>query len=150
MTIAIAVTGERDFAHESLVACELDALASDEGQVRLFVGDCPTGADLYARNWWHARYPTGLKHQYPDPLVEVWQCGVHLMFVFVADWYPNGSKQIDKSAGPKRNTKLTKAISASKADSKRALAFFTGKGTGTNDCMKKLAAERIRGEWVPA
>lgn len=149
MTLAIAVTGERDFASEDTVALELTELALTDGTTKLFVGDCPTGADLFARNWWHARYPTGLKHAYPDPLVEVHQRGVHLMFVFVADWYPNGSTKLDRSAGPKRNSRLVKAIASSKADRKVARAFFTGKGTGTNDCMKKLAAEGIRGEWVP-
>jgi Bifunctional DNA primase/polymerase, N-terminal/YspA, cpYpsA-related SLOG family len=46
----ILVTGGRDWSHPDRLAAVLDHAAGGQ-QVRLLVGDCPTGADQHARAW---------------------------------------------------------------------------------------------------
>jgi hypothetical protein len=50
LPVTIVVTGGRDWAHPDRLTRVLDQTAAGE-QVRLLVGDCPTGADQHTRAW---------------------------------------------------------------------------------------------------
>lgn len=47
----IIVTGSREFKDRSIVDKSLDLFLQQQRRVTLVVGDCPTGADLFARDW---------------------------------------------------------------------------------------------------
>jgi hypothetical protein len=54
---------------------------------------------------------------------------------FPAQWYPNGSNKLDRSAGPKRNSEM-----ASYADG--LIAFWDGKSPGTKDMITKMEKQK--------
>ncbi len=149
-TISIAVTGERDFAATHVVHRELDAIAAQAEHVVLFVGDCETGSDKHARDWFHRRYPAAAPAESKQPLTRIWRDGYDVLAVFVADW-----ERLDLAAGPERNGRLARSFNkfSSKeqaSDLRKAIAFYTGHGKGTIDCIKQMAKLKCRGEWVPA
>ena len=149
-TISIAVTGERDFAAAHVVCRELDAAAALAEHVVLFVGDCEAGADKHARDWFHRRYPNATPTEPKHPLTRIWRDGYDVLAVFVADW-----DRLDRAAGPERNGRLARSFNKfssneQTSDLRKALAFYTGHGKGTIDCIKQLAQLKCRGEWVPA
>ena len=87
---AIAITGARDFADTRSVITAIDAQVArylkqnPDEDMRLYVGDCPTGADRIATAHWNFMH-----RQYGKPLI------------FVADW-----KNLGSTAGPARNKKM--------------------------------------------
>ena len=87
---AIAITGARDFADTRTVITAIDAQVAHylkqnpDEDMRLYVGDCPTGADRIATAHWNFMH-----RQYGKPLI------------FVADW-----KNLGSAAGPARNKKM--------------------------------------------
>lgn len=110
----ILVTGSRDLSDQLMV---WDALVTNlkREPSSLVVGDCPTGADRFAREAWTR--------------VDAIQVGVAgPLDVHVADWTTHG-----KSAGPLRN----RAMVDSGAD--LCLAFYKqGAGNrGTKDCVRR-------------
>jgi hypothetical protein len=81
----ILVTGSRRWAdHRSIHATLDDALARAAGPLIVVVGDCPTGADLAARNWTSTHH-VGLE-------------------IHTADWRRHG-----RAAGPLRNQAMVDA-----------------------------------------
>ena len=87
---AIVITGARDFADTRSVITAIDTQVAHylkqnpDEDIRLYVGDCPTGADRIATAHWNFMH-----RQYGKPLI------------FVADW-----KNLGSSAGPARNKKM--------------------------------------------
>lgn len=113
----IICTGGRDYANRPAVASELrGALIGYPGDLRVIVGDCPTGADALVREWC------------ADAV------GVELR-VFRADWKTHGM-----SAGPMRNAEMVTAALELSVDC--AFAFPGGKGTA--DCVQRCEAAGIR------
>src|SRR6478609_2748031 len=107
----ILVTGSRDLTDRSLVVdalceCVVDEMLAnrrvDLPASTVVVGDCPTGADLFAREFWQEVIAAPGHLETPDNL------DVH-----VADWDCCG-----KAAGPRRN----QAMVDTKPDV--CLAFF--------------------------
>lgn len=47
----VIVTGSREFDHERVLHAMLEDQLSESRQLFLVVGDCPTGADKFAKNW---------------------------------------------------------------------------------------------------
>lgn len=48
----ILVTGSRKFSNAKMIYDALDLVANQHGRVDLIVGDCPTGADHFTREWY--------------------------------------------------------------------------------------------------
>ena len=99
----IVITGGRDYKNQQQFNDILDLVRPDF----IAVGDCPTGADAFARDW----------------IKENLFAGVRL---YVADWNKFG-----RAAGPIRNREM---LECSK-DFDFVLAFPGGKGT--NDCVRQ-------------
>lgn len=116
----ILVTGSRNLASAMTVVEYLDHYKDLYPDMRLVVGDCPTGADQFAREW--AR-----SNDVPVSVV-------------VADWKTHG-----KAAGPLRNQRM---VDTHKPD--HLLAFFQeGEANrGTRDCVRRAQAAGINGELV--
>ena len=111
----IIVTGGRDFKNVQLVNRLLTALSPEI----LVVGDCPTGADLFAREW-------GVKRKLVREYVE--------LIVYEADWDAAERAGNRNSAGPIRNAAMVKAH----RDANFLLAFPGDRGT--RDCIEKAHA----------
>jgi len=103
MTIHVLVTGSRWLCDVYAVERELERLCAEH----VLVGDCPTGADLRAREWCRFNRVT---------------CEV-----FNADWRSHGS-----SAGPRRNRRMVRR--AVELQPTFVLSFYRG-GPGTKDCV---------------
>lgn len=114
-TYRVIVTGSRDFTNGVIIEDSLSFLRATYGAigVRLVVvhGDCPTGADWYARNWAERRAHVSLPviHE-PHP----------------ADWKTHG-----KAAGPIRNEEMA-SLGADVC-----LAFPLGESRGTRDMINR-------------
>jgi YspA, cpYpsA-related SLOG family len=103
VTIHVLVTGSRDLLDPDQVTYHLERLCAEH----VFVGDCPTGADKFTRDWCAAN---GVRCE-----------------VFRADWQKDG-----KSAGPRRNRRMVRR--AKECPPTFVLAFPRG-GPGTADCI---------------
>ena len=120
---AIAITGARDFADTRAVVTAIDAtvarfLKNDpEEKIRLYVGDCPTGADRIATAHWNFMHKI-----YGKPLI------------FVADW-----KNLGSSAGPARNKKMI--------DYRPDILLAFTKVCVKQDCPRKPANHPTHGTW---
>lgn len=80
----VLVTGSRDLLDWSVVYKVLNDIKAKLGRFQLVVGDCPTGADKFAREW---------------ASKQGWQPEVH-----EADWDTHG-----KAAGPLRNRQMARS-----------------------------------------
>lgn len=82
----VIVTGSRDYADRELVRARLDDAVAG-GRIHLKVGDCPTGADAFARGW-------ATRNSARCELT-----------VFEARWRrPDGTR--DRTGGPARNARM--------------------------------------------
>jgi hypothetical protein len=122
-TLTILVTGGRDWPDPDRLAAVLDHAAAG-GQVRLLVGDCPTGADHHARAWAEQR---GIP---AEVLPARWQ-------QMAAEGKPG------RAAGPLRNLALLDQLDQAEGE-RRVLAFHDdlGRSRGTRHCV---GAARRRG-----
>lgn len=132
--LCIGITGERDWDHPDRVRFILDRFSREllEFPLSLYVGDCETGADKHARDWWQDKFkPRAISVHSPDHVSRYEDDIGNSMFVFVADWTADG-----RAAGPIRNRRLAKAL-AKAPGVKRAAAFWSGKrqGSGTLDAL---------------
>lgn len=118
----ILITGSRDLTDANVVVEAITNLSAS-APVTIVVGDCPTGADLFARGFWGQIIADRHHPETPDNLR-----------VFKADWQAHG-----KAAGPLRN----QAMVDSGADV--CLAFYKqGAGNrGTSDCVTRARAAGI-------
>lgn len=109
----VLVTGSRDWADEAAVRGALNELEPDV----VIVGDCPSGADLHARNW-------------------CMESGSRLR-VFAAHW-----TRLGRYAGPERNGRMVRALANCRNDGDEchAVAFPLPGGKGTQGCMLELRA----------
>lgn len=103
MTISVLVTGDRNLADVGLVQRRLDRFCAEW----VIVGDCPTGADYFTREWCAWR---GVRCE-----------------VFRADW-----QRLGKAAGPRRNRSMVRRI---RELCGFVLAFPRG-GPGTANCIE--------------
>jgi hypothetical protein len=154
--VSIAVTGERDWKDRARVWDELDAILEPHtyDSVALYVGDCPTGADLFAREWWLEKHgESAIQIESDESLLQIWENvpGPDIygepeffrnhMYVFVANWNKFGGY-----AGPERNGRLAKRFANDFG--MQARAFWSGdrkrrQSSGTIDCMEQLAQNAI-------
>jgi hypothetical protein len=159
--LSLLVTGSRNLSDPDLVcdALEYELSQHTYDSYDLYIGDCNIpygkprlGADRFAWDWWLAKNPDARVISQPDRLLVRHETPsgfdgfCNRMFVFRADWYPNGA--LDKSAGPKRNSRLVPAFAASHGPH-FAWAFWNGELRGTFDTMKKLRAAGLGFEVVP-
>jgi hypothetical protein len=116
--VKVIVTGSRDFDDEACVRAKLD----DIQPTVLIVGDCPTGADLFARRWWIGQAHVEIK-------------------VYKADW-----EALGKAAGPWRNRVMVQA----NRDADLGLAFFKrgAKNRGTAGCVALMREAGIKGRKI--
>lgn len=115
----VMVTGSREYTDRKRVKFELDQLLMYPNLLVL-VGDCPTGADLYAREWVEARVHEG---------------GRVGCRVFYAFWERYG-----KRAGPERNERMVNDRP------QLVLAFYQpdAGNVGTANAVKLARAAGIR------
>lgn len=120
---AVVVTGSRYFAHQGLVRAALEAEARGRWPLVLRVGDCPTGADAFARGW---------ASRHSD------RCDVE---VFRARWRrADGTR--DRTGGPARNAEMV----AAEPPADRCLAFYAPSpalNRGTSGCVALARAAGI-------
>lgn len=107
----IAVTGGRNFSDRE----RLNKVLREIDPSVLYVGDCPTGADLFAREWTSGK--NIVRH------------------IFYADWKEHG-----RAAGPIRNQKMIEAL-LRMADMPILVAFPGGRGTA--DCIRQARLKKI-------
>jgi hypothetical protein len=122
----ILVTGGRDWSHPDRLAAVLDHAAGG-AQVRLLVGDCPTGADQHARAWAE-------------------RCGVPAEVLSARCEQMAAEGKPRRAAGPLRNLALLDQLDQVEGQ-RRVLAFHhdLGRSRGTRQCV---AAARRRGHPV--
>lgn len=120
----VIVTGGRAYNGTGLVEA-LDALEREHPGFMLFVGDCPTGADLLAREWAKGRSRRQLACAYHGEM----EC--LLWDQFVADWNGLGLK-----AGPVRNPEMV-AVAKRRGKGVRVLCLAAPGDKGTRDCTNK-------------
>ena len=140
--VSILVTGERDWQHRDLVWEAMDEALEQHSwdSCRLFVGDCKTGADRFAVEWFEARFGERavVANYDPAPDFVEWPGSqdhdAHIR-IFFAHWDRYGA-----SAGPKRNRLMVSQFSQD-GGATHALAFWSGKRdrSGTLDCMSAVA-----------
>jgi hypothetical protein len=111
----ILVTGSRDLTDDALVRDALiNAIPLDAADVTIVVGDCPTGADRFARGF----------ADFDGDAADV----------HIADWTTHG-----KAAGPLRN----QAMVDSGADVCLAFYRQGASNRGTSDCVRRARASGI-------
>lgn len=121
----VLVTGSRDWTDRKAVwlaiFSEYVDAEYDSGLFTVVHGDCPTGADLHARQFyeWQSRYVIEERHP--------------------ADWDRYG-----KSAGPRRNQHMVDL------GADVCLAFPLGESRGTRHCMEAARRAGIRVKVVDA
>lgn len=146
----ILVTGSRELKNRKFVEAQLDLHLNLHGRVDLVVGDCPTGADLFAFEWAHSQL---LKYDDVSPVT---------YRIFAADWdrrcdqncyHPKKFKPVKDALNPDgpeilvpycpvagniRNQAMVDWI-VSQDISAICLAFrcITGKNRGTSDCVRR-------------
>lgn len=132
----IIVTGCRDWMWPDLVEAELEQLYGDLEPDELLVvvhGDCPTGADRYAKEWVEQRrrrakqYTTAHRANPPPD----------------HDPYPY-KRELGKRGGPARNQEMAN----NGAD--LCVAYWDGVSTGTLDMITRAVLAGIRVVIVPA
>ncbi len=112
------MTGSRHFEDRAKVERELELRRAAQGRTLIVVvGDCPTGVDLFVRQW----------------------CTTHSVpcAVWDAEW-----ERFGPAAGPRRNRRMVDAY----GDIKECLAFFQpgAANRGTTDCARYAAKRGIR------
>jgi hypothetical protein len=137
---AVLVTGSRnENIDDAAVRRELDAVTHGAERVTLYVG-CANGVDAAARDWWFLTVNDTWTRTSPASMVELYEAEHgSRMFVFLADWRPDG-KKLDLSAGPKRNSRMVKWAQAGGCKTFRAFPAVGAVNKGTKDCRGK--AER--------
>jgi hypothetical protein len=114
-------TGSRDWVDAPSLMLKLDRLTSelDRKKLWIYVGDCPTGADRFVREWCFLRYVP--------------------MKLFHAEWDAKG-----KAAGPIRNQEMVDAAKG-EPGKKVCVAFRRGKRSpGTDDCVARARKSGIK------
>ncbi len=103
----VIVTGARNWPDPDAVRAALDIQLS-AGEFVLVHGECPTGADAHATQWWIDRGHPGKLERHP------------------ADWRHHG-----RAAGPIRNQQMVDA------GADLVLAFPLASSRGTIDCVRR-------------
>lgn len=142
----VLVTGSRDYQNRLELYEILRRIYEHYNQIAIVVGDCPTGADLFAREW-----------------AESTKGEVYLR-VFDADWrrkcdencyHRSGFKYIDgilvpycPRAGHLRNQEMVDFITDLRVEYSKVicLAFykFGSANKGTSDCVRRARKARIQ------
>lgn len=112
-------TGSRLLSDPALVRNALRAYLRQHHRLSVYVGDCPTGADLYVRQWCMEQLPS---------VVDV--------HVFRADWRAYG-----KHAGPRRNQAMVDAVP--RAHLCVAWWQLGAPNRGTADCVRRAFSAGI-------
>jgi hypothetical protein len=138
----VLVCGGRDFEDRYRVYAELDRIADTskehmlgKNQLLIIHGDCKTGADHFADEWF------------------VLHCGFHDVLPFPADWddisHPDAvvrtrrdGTKYDAKAGPRRNQKM---IDEGKPD---IVLAFPG-GDGTADMVRRARKAGVKVIEIP-
>lgn len=121
MAYVVLFTGSRDLADCAAVDVDLDDLDATRLNLCLRVGDCPTGLDLFVREWAQRRWLAGWKLR----------CRV-----YVARWDLYGDR-----AGPFRNERMV----SDGADEARAYyAPPPAQNIGTAGCSRLARAAGIK------
>jgi len=137
------VTGSRDLTDRATVWGLLDRLYARYGTVMVVHGDCPTGADRFARQWVHDRHRQGWavdQRTYPAK----WRdCRPDCPPSHRKRW-PSGVTYCP-TAGHYRNSIMVEVV-ARKAPAGVFAAFFLrgAANRGTSDCVAKARRARIR------
>lgn len=110
----VLITGGRDFEDRALVYQEIDRRIVEHRRITIVHGDCPTGADFFARERAQDHIRAGMRQG------EAW---------VRHEAYPALWDEFDKAAGPIRNKYMTQL------EADECLAFPTARSRGTVSCM---------------
>ena len=112
----VLITGSRSWPLEdrSSVLAEIGKRLAEHGRITIVHGDCPTGVDLYARQFAERNILRGMSQG------EAW---------VRHEAYPALWDEFDKAAGPIRNKYMTQL------EADECLAFPTAASRGTVSCM---------------
>jgi hypothetical protein len=118
----VLVTGSREWDYPFVVYRALHDQLEEHGAIVVIHGDCPTGADAYAREWAERNILTGMRKGEARVGHEP---------------YPAPWNELGKSAGPIRNKYMVQL------GADICLAFPTPSSRGTISCMDLAAAAGI-------
>jgi hypothetical protein len=118
----VLVTGSREWDYPFVVFRALHEQLEEAGSIVVVHGDCPTGADAYAREWAQRNILTGMRKGEARVGHEA---------------YPAYWDELGKSAGPIRNRYMVQL------GADICLAFPTPSSRGTISCMDLAAAAGI-------
>lgn len=113
----VIVTGGRGYEHRHKVFAKLSRLKAEHGQIMVSQGECPTGADLYAREWCDEN---GL-----------------ICIGFHPPW-----KRLGIAAGPVRNAVMAKFV-ANIAEVAGAVCLHFAGGRGTTDMVDRARKQGL-------
>src|ERR1700691_920390 len=111
----IVVTGPRDFTDRALVFSTLDRVLAKHPGLEIAQGACPTGVDLYAREW---------ADQWIVPCKD-----------YPANW------SLGPKAGPLRNAEM---LTDFRPDGVVAFPVPWPRGRGTADCIARVGMLGVR------
>jgi len=118
----VLVTGSRRWCDDALVYDTLNARLGKHDRITVIHGDCPTGADLHAKQWAQEMILADMK----------------LAIARVRhEQYPAYWNELEKSAGPIRNRYMVDL------GADVCLAFPDAESRGTVSCMKFARAAGI-------
>ena len=110
----VLITGSRAWDDTPALYRELNKRLIEHGRISVVHGDCPTGADLFAKQWAQEQIMAGMRQG------EAW---------VRHEAYPALWDEFDKAAGPIRNKYMTQL------EADECLAFPTAASRGTVSCM---------------
>ena len=118
----VLVTGSRRWCDDALVHSLLDERLTEQGFITVIHGDCPTGADKFARTWAERAILLDMRQNFANIRHEP---------------YPAYWNELGKSAGPIRNRYMVEL------GADVCLAFPDAESRGTVSCMKFARAAGI-------
>lgn len=118
----VLITGSREWLTTDMISLALAMELESFPTITVVHGDCPSGADLYARRWAEERILTDMRQGVATVRHEA---------------YPAYWDELGKSAGPIRNKYMVDL------GADVCLAFPTPSSRGTISCMKLAQAAGI-------
>jgi hypothetical protein len=132
----IIVCGSRDYKNKALLEEMLEKIVTPHLNFELITGDCPTGADKMAWDWFCSKSWDDWIDS--DVIVE---SRVVAFKKFPANW-----KKYGRAAGPRRNAEMADYVLGEEGAGEEALciAFWDGKSKGTKDMIDKARRHGIK------
>lgn len=146
----VLITGSREYSNRTELTMILDRIYRRHGQIGIVVGDCPTGADLFAREWVWDKWRRDLPNVFMREFEANWEKPCR-----TTCYHPAKFKNVNgvlirycPQAGMDRNTEMVEfmVMLREKYPLVRCFAFYRrkAKNRGTRDCHTKALAAGIK------